>query len=374
MPVQVSRNPRANRCANFFSSGRVLARVGLALLLVSSFLALSCGGNGLGSTPSTSVSNGLSATPSTVDFGDVNVGDNSALAAIVANHGTGSATISSVVAEGKGFTVTSPKVPYTLAAGQTVNIGTSFSPSSAGTADGTILVTASFDQQLSSARQPTSLKINLHGNGVTPTLVATPTSVNFGDVGVGSTGTAQVQLSLSLPKSGKSSSASVTISAASISGSGFSIPNSPFPITLVGSETASFSVEFAPQAAGTASGSVSLQSNASDSVDTVALSGNGVTTAHSVALAWDAPASVSGSTLDGYDIYRGDASASSCSGVTFSQVGSTSGASATTFTDKNVLGGHTYCYQVTTVATNTATSTTSESSPSNVAQATVPSP
>ena len=369
-----SNNPCTKRLVTP-SLERVLARVGFASLLVGCLLALSCGGNGLGSSPGSLVSNGLSATPSSVDFGDVRVGGNSALATIVTNSGTDSVTISSVMATGEGFTTSGPKVPFTLAAGQAVSIGTAFSPSSSGTADGTLSVTGSFDQQSSPAKQSTNLTIKLRGKGVAASLVATPPSVSFGDVAVGSNSTAQVQLILSLPKSGKSSSVGVTVSGASVSGNGFSIPNSPFPITLVGSETANVSVEFAPQAPGTSSGSMSLQSDASNSVLVVSLSGNGVATTHSVGLAWDPPAPVSGVALDGYNIYRGDASSSlACAGITFSQVGSTSGASSAAFTDNSVLGGHTYCYQVTAMANNTTTSAASESSPSNVVQAAVPSP
>ena len=77
---------------------------------------------------------------------------------------------------------------------------------------------------------------------------------------------------------------------------------------------------------------------------------------HSVALSWTASAT-SGAT---YNVYRQQA----CSG-NFTQINS-SAVTATTYTDAAVAPGETYCYQVTADLSGV------ESTPSNLAPATIP--
>ena len=113
-------------------------------------------------------------------------------------------------------------------------------------------------------------------------------------------------------------------------------------------------------ASGTANGSVSLVSNASNSPTSFSLSGSGTTaTAHSADLSWGASTSV----VVGYNLYR-----SSTSGGPYSLVNSTLIA-GTSFTDNTVKAGNTYFYVVTAVDSSKI-----ESLVSNEAQAVVPTP
>src|SRR2546426_685400 len=69
---------------------------------------------------------------------------------------------------------------------------------------------------------------------------------------------------------------SLTIAQGSFTGAGFSISGLTFPLTLAAGQSSTLSVQFAPTATGSASGSVSLVSDAPNSPSTIALSGTGV--------------------------------------------------------------------------------------------------
>lgn len=197
---------------------------------------------------------------------------------------------------------------------------------------------------------------------VVKTLSATPSNLDFGQVAVSNTSV----LPTVVANTGKSS---ITVSKVQVTGTGFTVSAPAVPFTLAAGQTASVNVKFSPSTTGAVSGSISVTSDASNSPTVVQLQGNGASNTHSVSLEWDAPVTASGATIDSYNIYRGEAlSSSGCSGINFMPEGSTSGAASTTFTDTSVLGGHTYCYQVTAIINST------ETLPSNAVEATVPSP
>jgi len=101
-------------------------------------------------------------------------------------------------------------------------------------------------------------------------LAATPGSVSFGNVQVG---TSQTQ-SATLSNTGGSS---LTITQATVTGTGFSISGLTTPLTLAAGQSATFSVVFQPQSAGSASGNLALSNSGSSSLLNVALSATGVT-------------------------------------------------------------------------------------------------
>ncbi len=76
-----------------------------------------------------------------------------------------------------------------------------------------------------------------------------------------------------------SSSVAVSISSLTITGTGFSRSAVTLPLVLPAGQTAILTVTFAPQAAGTVSGSLQISSNASNASATVALSGTGTASA-----------------------------------------------------------------------------------------------
>jgi fibronectin type 3 domain-containing protein len=117
------------------------------------------------------------------------------------------------------------------------------------------------------------------------------------------------------------------------------------PVTLAAGQTATFSVTYAPTTAGSATGSFSLNCNASTANLTVALSGTGVSSGvgsagHSATISWNASASTN---AVGYYVFR-----STQSGGPYTQITATPVTSAT-YTDSNVVAGTTYYYVVTTL-------------------------
>ena len=126
------------------------------------------------------------------------------------------------------------------------------------------------------------------GGGTNPgsALTASPSSVSFGNVSVGSTSGAQT-VTVSNP-----GSSAVSVSSVSVSGP-FSQTNT-CSSSLAAGASCTVSVKFSPTAAGAASGTLSVASSAQGSPLTVALSGTGTSATTNLAL--NKPASASGYT------------------------------------------------------------------------------
>jgi hypothetical protein len=219
----------------------------------------------LSGTGSTAPAGALTASPTSMNFGNIQVGQNPSAAETVTNTGNASITISAIAVSGTGFTVTGMTTPATLAAGQSGTFIVHFIPTSAGAVSGNVTVT-------STATNPT-LTIPLSGAGVTAGgLGSNPTSLAFGSVQVGS----NKSLSETVTNTGGSS---VTISAVAASGTGFSLSGITTPVTLTAGQAATFSVKFTPASAAAASGNVTVTSNASNPTLTIPLTGTGTAVA-----------------------------------------------------------------------------------------------
>jgi fibronectin type 3 domain-containing protein len=182
----------------------------------------------------------------------------------------------------------------------------------------------------------------------TGTLSITPTSINFGNVPLGSSSTQSVALK-------NTGMGSITISQANVAGNEFSISGMSLPLTLTAGQSTGFNVVFTPSGAGAVTGSVSLVSNATNS-PTDALSGTGI---HVADLSWQA----STSSVAGYNVYRG-----TVSGGPYTKL-NTSLISGTTYSDTTIQAGQTYYYVATAVD-----SSNNESLYSTQASAVVPTP
>ena len=187
-----------------------------------------------------------------------------------------------------------------------------------------------------------------------PTLSINATSISFGTVAVNSQATQAVTLT-------SSGTAAVTVNSSTTTGTGFSVSGSSFPVTLNPGQTLTLSVQFAPTAAGSATGQLTIKSNSSTNpTANIALSGTGQAQAHEVDLNWNAPDS-SQDPVVGYNIYRSPSGASSYSRVNSSQNAST------TYADSTVASGQSYDYVVKSVDAAGA-----ESAPSNATTVSVP--
>jgi hypothetical protein len=232
---------------------------------VSGSLNLTCGGqvlpvniplSGTGVDPGN-----LTTNPTSFDFGDVVIGTTQTQTETVKNTGGASLTVTAATVGG-AFSVSGLSLPLTLAANQSSTFGVRFTPAAAGAANATLSLTVSGSS--------TTVDVALSGTGVTPgKLTASPTSFTFSNVVVGQSQTQTETLQ-------NTGGVNVTISQASASGTGFSISGITLPVTLAPGQGTSFSVKFAPQSAGSFSGSISITSDGSNPNLTIGLSGTAV--------------------------------------------------------------------------------------------------
>lgn len=208
----------------------------------------------------TAASVALSSNPTSLSFTNVNAGSSSSKSATITNSGNTSLTISQISVNAKDFKVSGMATPVTLAAGQNAAMSVSFSPTASESITGNITVSGSYGA---------SAVIPVSGNGVQPGLTITPSSASFGNVTVGSPATQTLQLT-------NSGTGTLTVTQVSVAGSGFSTGTLLLPITLNSGQSTNFNVQFAPASAATASGSVTIVSNAPNSPAVIALSGTGV--------------------------------------------------------------------------------------------------
>jgi Abnormal spindle-like microcephaly-assoc'd, ASPM-SPD-2-Hydin len=203
------------------------------------------------------------ASPSSVSFGSLLVGNSQTQAVSLTNSGGTSVTVSQATTQGSSFSVNGLTLPVTLPAGWSTSFSVTFTPQAPGAANGNIAF-------VSNASNST-LNLPLSGSGMAPgSLSPTPAGLNFGNVQTGNNQT----LVETLTNSGGSS---VTVTQAAVAGSGFTVNGLNLPLTLApGQSSPSFNVVFAPQAAGAASGTLSLTSNASNPTLNIPLSGAGV--------------------------------------------------------------------------------------------------
>ncbi|HUI42319.1 MAG TPA: choice-of-anchor D domain-containing protein, partial [Terriglobia bacterium] len=204
----------------------------------------------------------LGAAPTSLDFGNVIVGSSSRQTVTLTNTGTESVTVSRATATGAGFSVSGLSVPLTLAAGQQATFNATFAPAATGNASGNLVIASN------AANSPAT--IPLSGTGATLLLGAAPASLNFRNVIVGSSSRQTVTLT-------NTGTESVTVSRATVAGAGFSISGLSLPLTLAAGQQTTFNGAFAPAATGSASGSLSIASNAANSPATIPLSGTGAT-------------------------------------------------------------------------------------------------
>ena len=139
---------------------------------------------------------------------------------------------------GTGVTVTGLTVPATLAAGQSVSLTVTYKPAAAGTLAGILTLT-------SNASNPTT-QISLSATATSSTLSATPASVSFGSVVVGSNTTQTIRLQ-------NIGTAQVTISSVASSVGTVVVSGMTLPVSLAPATSATFTAAYKPTAAGTLS-------------------------------------------------------------------------------------------------------------------------
>jgi hypothetical protein len=208
----------------------------------------------------------ISLSPASVNFGNQLVTTTSPATAItLTNTGTGSLIVSSLAITGANagdFAFTSGTLPITIAAKASTTVNVTFTPSATGSRTASLSITANTGSS--------AYTVPLSGTGTAPAVSLSSTSLNFGTQGVGTS----TPLGVTVTNSG---TGNLIISAISISGanaSAFTFSAAATPITVTPGGNTIITVTFAPTTAGSLAATLSITDNASDSPETVSLSGS----------------------------------------------------------------------------------------------------
>jgi hypothetical protein len=299
--------------------------------------------------PTNPTTGALATTPATFSFGQVQIGTTQTLPGTLSNTGTTTTTVTQATASGSGFSISGLTTPLTLSPGQSIPFSVTFAPLSSGSGSGSVAIVSDASNS--------NLTVGLSGTGTQSVVVGnlsiSPSTINFGNVVVGTSGSQAGSLS--------ASGASVTVSAADISSSDFALSGLSFPLVIPAGESVNFTVIFTPESIGAASVSISFSSDAANTPTSATLVGTGTSApTYKVNLSWNASTSPD---VAGYNIYRRVGTTGS-----YIKINTVLDAS-TTYTDSAVTDGLTYEYETTTVNTSNEESVRSAS-----VQAVIPGP
>jgi hypothetical protein len=218
----------------------------------------------LAATAVNAPSSSLSLSATAINFGTVTVGSKGTSNLVLTNSGSSALTISMLTVSGVNFTVSGITTPATIPAGQSAQVGLTFSPAASGNISGSLTITSN------DPTNPT-LTVPLSGTGTTtaqPGLTITPASFNFGSVVDGQTKSEMITVT-------NPGTTAVLVADLSVSGNAYSVSGLTAPMAVAAGSNATFTVLFAPTTAGNQSGTVSVVSNAPNSPNVLSLSGTG---------------------------------------------------------------------------------------------------
>jgi hypothetical protein len=212
----------------------------------------------------------FSVTPNPVAFGNQLVGTTSAaLTATLSNAGVGSLTVTALPDPAAPFARSGGScgpTPITLPGGGSCTVEYTFSPTVAGAASETVVIVSSVG----------SVNLSLTGTGVQGNLVIAPTTVDFGNVPVGSTSPAQT---VTLSNTGTAALDVTALTAATApfvrTGGTCSVT---LPITIAAGGSCTLTYTFSPTTTGAASEVLTVTANAPGS-GTITLTGTGTPSA-----------------------------------------------------------------------------------------------
>jgi len=207
-------------------------------------------------------SSALACGPCSVSFGSVPVGGSQSAAVSLTN--TGSSTLKIARKEKAGpwaFSAQGLLLPLSLSPGQTVAFNVVFAPRTLKPQTGTFTFVTSTNSRMT---------VTATGTGIPGArLHASPASLSFGSVQVGSTATQSATIS----NTGRTAIGINQVSLSSGSSSPFSISGLNAPLTLAGGQSVTFSVTYRPTAAGSASGVIAVVASNGNQIS-ISASGN----------------------------------------------------------------------------------------------------
>jgi hypothetical protein len=207
----------------------------------------------------------VTPTPSSLTFPSQTVGTTSSSQQVTVKNTGAVATPLSIGAATGDFAQTN-NCSSTLASGGSCTLTVAFTPTTTGTRTGSISIT---DQATNS---PQSVGLTGTGAAATVTVTATPTTLTFPATAVGSTSASQA---ITVKNTGTGNT-TVSIAASTNFAQTNNCPVSP--ATLNAGVSCTVNATFAPTATGSLSGNISVTDAASNSPQTVSVSGTGLTT------------------------------------------------------------------------------------------------
>jgi hypothetical protein len=220
----------------------------------------------------------LNLSPASLSFGNVPLGQSMAKTATLTNSGSTAVVVTQDSATSAVFTISGLTLPATIAPGQSTSATITFAPKTVGAASGNVTLNGNASLTVggasgSSNTQTTTISANLPVSGIgtgAAQLTASPASVAFGNVTVGTTQSATVKLT-------NSGTTSETLSQASATGAGLTISGLTLPMTLGAGQSASLTATYAPTTAGSLAGNIIIANNGTNATLNIPVSGAGVT-------------------------------------------------------------------------------------------------
>jgi hypothetical protein len=205
----------------------------------------------------TALPGGFALTPSSIDFGSLVVGSTFTDTVIATNGGATPITVTSVTSTSGDFTVAPASGTVNALSGEPFEV--SFTPTSAGAKSGSIIFVHS------GGSSPDTVAVS--GTGVDVLFAVTPSSVNFGDLEVGSQKSDTVVVS-------NNGGGTLAVSAVTSTNAEFTV--APSTASLGAGASAPFVITFAPASTGSKAASIVFTHNGATSPDTVAATGKGI--------------------------------------------------------------------------------------------------
>jgi hypothetical protein len=327
-----------------------------------SYILAGCAGSAVPASKAVE-SAGVQVTPGGFNFQSVAVGQTLTQTMQIKNTNQTAVRILALSVSNKQFTISGPSVPRSILPGMSAQYTVAFTPTTSGSASGSIRITDD------AGTQPLSVTLAGAGAKTEAALQVSPTSISFGNLALQTTSTQNVTLQ-------NTGDVSVAINGVSVVGSGFGYSDLSPGYSLSPNQKVTFQVWFKPQVKGPAAGTLSVLAANLASPATTNLLGTGVATStssnptpaptptptsksHSVQLSWGA----SSGSVAGYRVYRSEVSGGPYVSVNGSNIEGLS------FDDTSVTSGTTYYYVVTAV-----NSAGEESVYSNQSTAAIPTP
>jgi hypothetical protein len=200
--------------------------------------------------PVTRASGYLTVQSTSLNFGNVVVGNMQAINVSLKNTGSSALILSGHALIGAGFSTSGIVYPMTIGAGVTVPLSVRFSPTKTGLASGSVqFYTTSANGTVVMSLSGTGVTASPTTQPATSTLVLTPSTLNFGSVAAGQT----VVTNITLTNTGSST---LNLASHTVTGAPFSTSGIVYPMNIGPRVVVPLSIKFHPTATGAYSGNV----------------------------------------------------------------------------------------------------------------------